>query len=175
MLNKKPNMFVQDVHYAYSHDARKIVRIATDFTVLLCDIPKQFNCEFIDNNTSHISFISDIAKLIKLPISILYILDSGLNLAGYGPQNKEEDKYKPKEPLEIVSELSLLIGTIIRVLNQIIYLLAKDGVSYMGFASTILCLFISEPRLCCIAIVVQSSYKGEKPLNVWSLTHFVVK
>ncbi|MGL9717850.1 MAG: hypothetical protein ACR5K9_04055 [Wolbachia sp.] len=30
-------------------------------------------------------------------------------------------------------------------------------------------------RLCCIAIVVQSSYKGEKPLNVWSLTHFVVK
>ncbi|MGL9719176.1 MAG: hypothetical protein ACR5K9_11585 [Wolbachia sp.] len=29
--------------------------------------------------------------------------------------------------------------------------------------------------LCCIAIVVQSSYKGEKPLNVWSLTHFVVK
>ncbi|WP_265036720.1 hypothetical protein [Wolbachia endosymbiont (group A) of Anomoia purmunda] len=147
MPKGKSNTFTQRVHAAHNHDLRKMYCIAVGLTGILCKISLQFCCEFIDNNRSSISAVSDIAKLIKLPTSTLYILHSGLSLAGYRPQ---DDKNEPKKSVQVVGSLAFLTHCIIGILMQtkIIHFLAgnnKDIISHIGLTSTILFLFISEP------------------------------
>ncbi|MFP3016857.1 MAG: hypothetical protein ACEY3L_06865 [Wolbachia sp.] len=142
-LKKKSSTFTQRVHAAHNHDLRKMYCIAVGLTALLCKISLQFCCEFIDNNRSSISAVSDIAKLIKLPTSALYILHSGLSLAGYRPQ---DDKNEPKKSVQVVGSLAFLTHCIIGILMQtkIIHFLAgnnKDIISYIGLTSTVLFLF----------------------------------
>lgn len=150
MLNKptkESNMSVKVIHKLHGHHIRKIICITTALTMLLCKISLQFCCEFINNNRSNISFTWKVAKLIKLPISILYTLHLGLNLAGYKSKSKSSNKDKPKELVEFIGELALLISSIIGVSTQmkITHLFAAGAVSHVGLASTILFLFISEP------------------------------
>ncbi|NUY39701.1 hypothetical protein GO684_03430 [Wolbachia endosymbiont of Litomosoides brasiliensis] len=146
-ITRESNMPVQVIHRLHSHHIRKIIYITTALTMLLCKISLQFCCEFINNNRSNIAFIWNVAKLIKLPASILYTLHLGLNLAGYKSKSKLVHKDKPKELAEFIGELAPLISSTIGVLIQtrIIHLFAAGAVSHVGLTSTILFLFISEP------------------------------
>ncbi|MGL9725302.1 MAG: hypothetical protein ACR5KV_00720, partial [Wolbachia sp.] len=83
MPEEKLNIFAQRVYDAYENKPREIYCIVTGLAGILCKISLQFCCKFIDNNRSNICAISDIAKLMKLPTSIIFILHLGLNLAGY--------------------------------------------------------------------------------------------
>ncbi|RDD35724.1 hypothetical protein Wcon_00021 [Wolbachia endosymbiont of Cylisticus convexus] len=143
MLEKKLNTFAQRVHNAHNHDFRKMYCIAIGLTGILCKISLQFCCEFIDNNESNISAVSKVARLMKLPTSALYILHSGLSLAGYRPQ---DDKNEPKKSVQVVGSSAFLTHCIIGILMQtkIIHFLAgnnKDIISYISLTSAVLFLF----------------------------------
>ncbi len=143
MLEKKINTFAQRVHAAHNHDLRKMYCIAVGLTGILCKISLQFCCEFIDNNRSNISAVSDVARLMKLPTSILLVLHSGLKLAGYKAQ---DDKGEPEKTVQVVGSLAFLASCIIGILMQtkIIHFLAgnnKDIISYISLTSAVLFLF----------------------------------
>lgn len=87
---KKSSTFAQSIHDVHNHDLRKMYCIAVGLTGILCKISLQFCYEFIDNNRSSISAVSDIAKFMKLPTSTLLVLHSGLKLAGYKSQNDKD-------------------------------------------------------------------------------------
>ncbi|OAL97446.1 hypothetical protein MWH06_02100 [Wolbachia pipientis] len=140
---KKSSTFAQSIHDVHNHDLRKMYCIAVGLTGILCKISLQFCCEFIDNNRSSISAVSDIAKFMKLPTSTLLVLHSGLKLAGYKSQN---DKDEPKNLVQVIGSLAFLTHCIIGILMQtkIIHFLAgnnKDIISYIGLTSTVLFLF----------------------------------
>ncbi|MGL9726592.1 MAG: hypothetical protein ACR5KV_08940, partial [Wolbachia sp.] len=105
-------------------------------------------CKFIDNNRSNICAISDIAKLMKLPTSIIFILHLGLNLAGYKFKKTQDGKKenKPKKPIQVVGSLAFLANCTIGILMQtkVIHFLAgndKNIISDIGLTSTLLFLF----------------------------------
>ncbi|WCR54532.1 MAG: hypothetical protein PG981_001554 [Wolbachia endosymbiont of Ctenocephalides orientis wCori] len=148
MLNvvaEKSNNFPQIVHDTYRHKYRQAICVTTGLTTLICKISLQFYCEFIDSNRSNILFIRDTARLIKLPLSILYIFHSAFIIHNLVNNYKKPDS--KEELAKIVGKLALLGNSIIGILIQtkIIHFFAADSVSYFRFTSTILFLFISEP------------------------------
>lgn len=143
MLEGKLNIFAQGVHSAYENKPRKIYCIGVGSVVLLCKISLQFCCDFIDNNRSNICIVLDIAKLMKLPTSILLVLHSGLELAGYKSQ---DDKNESKKPMQVVGSLAFLTNCTIGILMQtkVIHFLARNNkniIGYIGLTSTLLFLF----------------------------------
>jgi hypothetical protein len=151
MLTKqkgKSNTPSQAIHNAYNHNARRIICISTALTALLCKISLQFCCEFIDNNRFNILLIRNVARLIKIPTSILYILHSAFTL-----QKLIEECKNPngkKEVVKIVGKSANLVNSVIELLMsvKIIHFLAgndSDIIRHIGLTSTILFVFISEP------------------------------
>lgn len=148
MLNgvaEKSNKFPQIVRDTYHHKCRQAICVATGLTALICKISLQFCCEFIDSNRSNILLIRDTARLIKLPLSILYIFHSAFTIHNLVNNYKKPDS--EEELARIIGKLALLGNSIIGILIQtkIIHFFAADSVSYFRFTSTILFLFISEP------------------------------
>ncbi|WCR58207.1 hypothetical protein [Wolbachia endosymbiont of Ctenocephalides felis wCfeJ] len=147
-LKKKPSTFAQKVHDAYNHDTRRIICITTGLTALLCKISLQFCCEFIDNNSSNIYLIREIARWVKFPTSILYITHSAFAL-----HDLIKDYRNPngkKELVKIVGKSASLASSSIEALMmlKVFHFLTgsnASAISHIHLTSTILFLFIAEP------------------------------
>ncbi|OCA06864.1 hypothetical protein [Wolbachia endosymbiont of Trichogramma pretiosum] len=148
MQKGEPNTFIENIHDAHNNDIRKMYCIAVGLTGILCKISLQFCCEFIDNNRSNICTILDISQFLKLPASIIFALDFGLNLArckSKKPQNGKGEN-QPKKPIQVVGSLALLANCVIGILieTKIVHFLArnnKDVISYISLTSAALFLF----------------------------------
>lgn len=138
----------QKVSHVYNHKIRRIIFISASFTAIMCRILTQFSCWLIDNYKHNIKSIMSATQLIKLPMSVLWVIHSVLTLQKLIERYNEPNS--KKETAKIVGKSVDLVNDTLQLLIKvkIIYFLVghnKSMVSHIGLLSTTLSLFISGP------------------------------